>query len=57
MATAAAGSTVGEAMVEAEVVATVEAGEEAISRGTTPNRPAQKRTAEMLTYCESHNLP
>jgi len=44
---AVAGSTAGEAM----------AVEEAISRGTTPDRPAETRFAVMLTHRESRILP
>jgi hypothetical protein len=51
---AVARSTVGEAMA---VVVTVEEVAEAISRGTTPDRFAEKRFAEMLTHRESSIMP
>jgi hypothetical protein len=48
---AVVGSTVGEAMAvvaaTAEEVAATVVGEEAISRRPTPNRPAEKRFAEV----------
>jgi hypothetical protein len=47
-------STVGEAMA---VVAATVVGEEAISRGTTPNRYAQRRFTDVSIYRESSILP
>jgi hypothetical protein len=51
---AVARSTVGEAMA---VVAATVVGEEAISRGTTPNRYTQRRFTDVSIYRESSILP
>jgi hypothetical protein len=54
--TAVAGSTEEEAMAAAVAGETVAVVEEAISRRTTPNLPAEKRTAQKLTHRESRIL-